>query len=392
MDVQQHGRRDVGRAGDELHGRKLGQPEHHPDECNDLLDMACWDVPLEPWDGRQQRPFFGQQLWARGDRPQRAAVPSLSCMDEHEHGGAVMRAVILAVVLLAGLAQARNGQRLFREMARYEVGGAADGHWEDPYSLNAIGTVFLLDWPTNTIASRGSIGSGWDAGAVGGVGTAGNIQNKPSVATGPVWTNVGTNSFGEVQYGWFFDRSDDQMNITNRAEYSLTDGARDIPFTIYGWVNKNTTSAGGVIGKMDFTKYEYFVAVSGTSAEFYRYANGNNSTNSRSWTGAGTFPTNQWVFMTIVHTGGSGNVSWYTNAVGISSSYTDTGGYTTMTNKGSGLTVGNLSSRYGGLLAYFGIIKTNLTPTEVTNLWLGVGGAGGPGKSIRKRVPASAYP
>jgi hypothetical protein len=291
---------------------------------------------------------------------------------------------------LSGLSWSGSGTTRVAYWGAAEPPG--DLHWFDPYSTNTIGTVFLLDWPTNTVAGRGTIGTGWDAGATNGAATAGVVTHVPTITNGPTWANLGTNSLGDVNYGWEFDGVNDYMSVDNRGDYSFGDGTNDSPFTIYGWVKPLVSAQQFILAKNSgSTSREWTLGMSTAfSVQLFRYCHLGNATNISNKSANNACPSNQWTFITVTYSGASDPLL-YTNGTLASFAATTTGVYTAMSKGTATLRVGG-ATFFKGSLANLGIIRTNLSPSEVSALFTGYGGSGGPGASVRKRIPIGAYP
>lgn len=302
-------------------------------------------------------------------------------------------AFVASFLLTASLCIAAGYYRELLALPRVAGGAAEDLHWFDPYSTNAIGTAFLLDWPTNTVAARGSIGSGWDAGATNGAATAGVLSNQVSVVAGPARQIIGTNILGDVNYGWnFVANASNAISINDKDNYTLSSGTNDIPHTFYVWVLPSEAISGNVISKNTYNNREYDITrtVAGVLT-FRRYSA--NDKNIACSTASPVLTSNVWVHVTAVCDGGTNGYAIYTNAAASSTTVSYSGNYDYMKNGSSPLVLGFSGGlKFSGSIAYFGIIRTNLTPSEVTNLFNGFGGSAGPGAAIRKRIPVGAYP
>jgi hypothetical protein len=327
---------------------------------------------------------------------------------DYEYSGAMKK--ILAIIMFLMIALLCGGANYYRELLmlpRVVTGG--DLHWFDPYSTNAIGTTLLIDWPTNTIAARGSIGSAWDAGATNGVATAHVVSNSPSVANGPAQVVIGTNSLGEVNYGWQFDGTNDFIHISDRDDLSFGNFTNTTASTIYGWFREEKPPSNVTemyyFNKNAYLNREYYMYRS-TSGDLSVYYFSTNAVVGLRWYNT-SIPASSvysnWIFWVSSFAGKTGAASCviYTNAVAISLTYTHNPLWTAMGNgnsplfigKDDGAISGSGSNRlFKGTMAFVGIIQTNLTSTEVTDLFLGLGGTNGPGAAIRKRQPTGAYP
>ncbi len=297
--------------------------------------------------------------------------------------------LISAVLLCAWVAGATGYYRQLLMLPRAAVSAAADPYWTDPYSLNEIGTTLLIDWPTNTVTTRGSIGSAWDAGSTNGVATAHVISNTPTASTGPVWSNVGTNSLGDISYGWLFPASSSvRIDVSDKDDLTLASEGADIPFTIYGWAFLTNATANGVIlAKEKEWSIDYNAA--NRRLRSVRVSRLSSATNIITSAATGSFTNNQWTHFVVTCAGGLSTNKIYMDSIERTGLTTKDNVYKNMTN---GVDNVRLGSSFGGRLAYVGVIRTNLSPVEVTNLFIGFGGTNGPGAAIRKRVPAGAYP
>jgi len=275
-------------------------------------------------------------------------------------------------------------------------GAPADLHWIDPYSTNSVGYAFFADGQsgTNVTAAYGSIGSMVDNAATNGV----PVHNVVTNDAGITQIVVGTNALGDVLYAWNLGGN----LIQSSSSLSLCGGvgpSNDISATIYFWYKLTNayTNLRYPINKAS----EYFFAFDGNPGSWALRAISGPSY--RRWVGESVtnFQTlDVWWFMTATMTASNGcwvSAQMYTNgALYFSGGIDDVGGtYTGMTNCSTKLQIGPTTYLFN--MTDVGILKTNLSASEVAGVFTNLGGwkvvaSNDWSDSIRAKLPLEAYP
>ncbi|MEK7613537.1 MAG: LamG domain-containing protein [Patescibacteria group bacterium] len=208
-----------------------------------------------------------------------------------------------------------------------------------------------------------------EAGTFGALGEVSvwNLTEDPTVAgAGGIADSLGTNNGtdtgsmdtadqvkGQVDGALEFDGVDDHILVADNDSLSFTSGGQDQPMSVLVWTKPTASSAGGVVTKADdFNVGEYYLNIFNSGASFIWRTTHNGTSNYIGKSAANALTVGVWNHVAVSYTGSETNAGQflYANGSTVSTSNSNAGTYTGMSNSTNSFYIGRRDLYYAGTI------------------------------------------